>query len=77
MNTTDLGSMPLCYVSEDDDDEDAYQAKLAGFLRFQYYINYNLQNKLTDIKNMVKKTNRSSQAKNLGLSRRFSPASTQ
>lgn len=69
MNTMpDLGSMPLCYVSEDDDDEDAYLYKLAGFLRFfQYYINYNLQNKLTDIKNMVKENKPKLASKELWL----------
>jgi hypothetical protein len=51
----DLGSAPLSYVSEDEDNEDAYLYKLAGVLRFfQYYINYNIANPGSDIKAVVK-----------------------
>jgi len=51
----DLGSAPLSYVSEDEDNEDQYLFKLAGVLRFfQYYTKYNLDNPGSDIKTVVK-----------------------
>ena len=51
----DLGSAPLNYASESNDDEDEYLYKLGGILRFfQYYINYNLSNPGSDIKAVVK-----------------------
>lgn len=51
----DLGSAPLSYVSEEDDNETEYLYKLAGMLRFfQYYIKYNIENPGSDIKAVVK-----------------------
>ncbi len=51
----DLGSAPLSYVWEDDDDETQYLYKLAGILRFfQYFIQYNLDHPDSDIKAVVK-----------------------
>ncbi len=51
----DLGSAPLNYVSDNEDNEEEYLYKLAGVLRFfQYYIDYNMANPGSDIKSVVK-----------------------
>ncbi len=55
-NMPDLGSVPLSYVSEDEEfEEDAYLYKLDVILRFiQYYIEINSQNPDTDVQKLVK-----------------------
>ncbi|MPM13018.1 hypothetical protein SDC9_59373 [bioreactor metagenome] len=64
----DLGSAPLSYVSEEEDNEDEFLYKLAGVLRFfQYYINYNIENPGSDIKAVVKANKQKLAGKELWL----------
>lgn len=52
----DLGSVPLSYVWDDEDDEDQYLYKIPGILRFfQYNISYNIENPVTDVREIAKK----------------------
>ncbi len=67
-NMPDLGSAPLSYVWEDDDNEDQYLYKMAGILRFfQYYIQYNIANPGSDIKDVVKANKSKIEGKELWL----------
>lgn len=67
-NMPDLGSAPLSYVWEDDDNEDQYLYKLAGILRFfQYYITYNISNPGSDVKAVVKANKSKLEGKELWL----------
>lgn len=63
----DLGSAPLSYASEDEDEEE-YLYKIGIILQFfQYYIQYNLSHPGTDIKAMVKANKNDIEGKELWL----------
>lgn len=63
----DLGSVPLSYVSEDEDyDEEAYLYKIDVIIRFvQYYIDLNLKQPGTDIKAVVSENSKYVQTKEI------------
>lgn len=64
----DLGSAPLSYVFEDEDNEDVYLYKLAGVLRFfQYYIQYNIDHPKSDIKDVINANKSKIEGKELWL----------
>lgn len=71
MNTMpDLGSVPLSYVWEDEDDEDTYLYKIPGILRFfQYIIRYNSENTVSDARELAKKNKNLLEGKTLYLLR--------
>lgn len=67
-NMPDLGSAPLSYVFENEDDEDAYLYKLCGILRFfQYYVQYNIDHPGSDIKDVIKANKSEIEGKELWL----------
>lgn len=67
-NMPDLGSAPLSYVWENDDDETQYLYKLAGILRyFQFYAQYNLEHPGSGIKDVAKANKSKLEGKELWL----------
>lgn len=64
----DLGSVPLSYIWDDEDDEDQYLYKIAGILRyFQYFIEYNSTNSPVDAKELARKNKYQLEGKTLYL----------